>query len=59
MIAFTDEFDPEVVKIWSNNTEISHNDMNRLELKKGYFPNAQDTKVSLIPKNRVKRAVSI
>ena len=58
MIVFTDEFDPEVVKIWSNNTELSHNDINSLKLKKGYFPNVQDTKVSLIPKNRVKRAVS-
>ena len=52
---FVDEFiDHEVVKTWPKPVL----SQNGTRFKSGYFPNPQETEISIAPKNRVKRAVS-
>ena len=54
---FLDEFiDHEVVKTWPKPVLLSQNGT---RFKSGYFPNTQETEISIAPKSRVKRAVSL
>ena len=53
---FLDEFsDHEVVKTWPKPVL----SQNGTRFKSGYFPNTQETEISIAPKTRVKRAVSL